>query len=273
MVQEKVTGLPLVPTIAAILLQLEKLKNYDLSHLRYISTTGQALAPKHIEQLQATFPHVRIYSMYGLTECKRVSYLVPEELSRRPTSVGKAMPNTEVFIVDEDGGRIEEAGRIGELVVRGTNVMSGYWNLLEETAKRLKPGPYPGEMVLHTGDLFKMDEEGYLYFLSRKDDVIKSAGEMVSPKEVENVLYEIEDVVEAAVIGVEDEILGRAIKAVVALRENASTTDKEIIRHCAQQLENFMVPNIVEIREELPKTPSGKISKKDLAEEAHIQKA
>jgi amino acid adenylation domain-containing protein len=267
MIKEKVTGLPLVPTIAAILLQLENLDKIDFSHLRYLSNTGQALAPSHIEQLRKKLPHVRIYSMYGLTECKRVSYLHPDELPKRPASVGKAMPNTEVFIVDESGGRVEEPGRIGELVVRGSNVMKGYWNLPEETKKKLKPSVYPGEMELHTGDLFKMDEEGFLYFVSRKDDIIKTAGEMVSPKEVENVLYEMEDIVEAAVISVDDEILGRAVKAVVALKEKATATEKHIIRHCAQRLENFMVPKYVDIRKELPKTTSGKISKKELLEE------
>jgi acyl-CoA synthetase (AMP-forming)/AMP-acid ligase II len=213
-----------VPTIASILLQLKSLDKYDFSCLRYISNTAQALPPRHIAQLLKLFPHIKIYSMYGLTECKRVSYLPPEELLKRPTSVGKAMPNTEVYIVDERGARATRPGDIGELVVRGANVMMGYWNLPEETAMTLKPGLYPGEKVLYTGDLFKMDEEGYLYFVARKDDMIKTAGEKVSPKEVENVLYDID----------------------------------------SKHLEDFMVPKYIEIREQLPKTSSGKISKKDL---------
>jgi acyl-coenzyme A synthetase/AMP-(fatty) acid ligase len=142
--------------------------------------------------------------------------------------------------------------------------MKGYWEMPEETAKRLKPGIYPGEMVLYTGDLFKMDEDGYLYFVGRKDDIIKSRGEKVSPKEIENVLYEIEGVVEAAVIGVSDEILGQAIKAFIVLKNGAAMTEKDIQKFCAKRLEDFMVPKYVEFRKELPKTSTGKIKKPSL---------
>jgi amino acid adenylation domain-containing protein len=263
-IKEKVTGFPLVPTISAILLKLQNLHKYDFSSLRYISNTAQALPPKHIEQIQKFFPHVKIYSMYGLTECKRVSYLPPEELINRPNSVGKAMPNTEVYIVDDRGERVTTPGEIGELVVRGVNVMMGYWNLPEETAMTLKPGSYPGERVLYTGDLFNKDEDGFLYFIARKDDMIKTAGEKVSPKEIENVLYGIDDVLEAGVVGVPDELLGNSIKAVVVLKKDSKLTEKSIILHCSKHLEDFMVPKHVEIREQLPKTSSGKISKKDL---------
>jgi len=263
-IKEKVTGFPLVPTIAAILLQLKNLDKLDFSNLRYITNTAQALVPKHITQLQKLFPHTKIYSMYGLTECKRVSYLPPEELSKRPTSVGIAMPNVEVYIVNEKGDKINKPEEIGELVVKGPNVMKGYWNLPEETANILKPGLFPGEKVLYTGDLFKMDSEGYLYFIARKDDIIKTSGEKVSPKEIENVLYEIDDVVEAAVIGIPDEVLGQALKAVVALKKNSKLTDKDIILYCSEHLENFMVPKYIEIRQQLPKTSSGKIRRKDL---------
>jgi acyl-CoA synthetase (AMP-forming)/AMP-acid ligase II len=202
--------------------------------------------------------------MYGLTECKRVSYLPPEELDRRPTSVGKAMPNTEVFLIDQDGMVIEKPGQVGELIVRGANVMAGYWNLPEETARVLKPGRIPGERVLRTGDLFKMDEDGFLYFVSRKDDILKISGERVSPKEIENALYEIEDILEAAVVGVDDEISGQAIKAVVVLKKGSLLTEKDIIRLCARTLENYMVPKYVEIRDKLPKSSHGKIAKKEL---------
>jgi len=265
-IKEKVTGFPLVPTIAVILLKLKNLHKYDFPSLRYITNTAQALAPKHIAKLQKPFHHTKIYSMYGLTECKRVSYLPPEELSKRPTSVGKAMPNVETHIVDENGEEITKPGEIGELVVMGANVMKGYWNLPEETANRLKPGAYPGEKILYTGDLFKMDDENYLYFVARKDDIIKTSGEMVSPKEVENILYEIEDILEAGVVGVPDEILGHAIKAVVALEKDSKLTEKDIILHCSKHLENFMVPKYVEIRQQIPKTSTGKICKKDLVQ-------
>jgi long-chain acyl-CoA synthetase len=182
MVKEKVTGFPLVPTIAAILFRMKKLAKNSFPRLRYVTNTAQALPPRYIAQLRKIFPGAKLYSMYGLTECKRVSYLPPDEIDRRPTSVGKAMPNTEAYIVDEDGKKINVPGKVGELVVRGANVMKGYWNLAEETNRVLRPGPISGEKVLYTGDLFKMDNEGFLYFISRKDEMIKLAGALVSPQ-------------------------------------------------------------------------------------------
>jgi long-chain acyl-CoA synthetase len=262
--QERVTGFPLVPTISAILLQMETLPKERFEHLRYITNTAAALPVSHIRGLQTAFPGVRIYSMYGLTECKRVSYLPPEELDRRPTSVGKGMPNEQVYLIDEAGNIITESNVVGELVVRGANVMRGYWENPEETALMLRPGPYHWEKVLHTGDLFKMDEEEFLYFVSRKDSIIKSRGEKVSPREVESMLYELPDVVEAAVVGVPDELLGEAIKAFVVLKEGSKLTDRDIETHCRKHLEDFMVPKYVEFRKSLPKTSSGKITVKGL---------
>jgi long-chain acyl-CoA synthetase len=262
--RERITAFPIVPTIAAILLRLRGLQDHDFSHLRYITNTAQALPPPLVSQLQKIFPKTRIFSMYGLTECKRVSYLPPEELVRRPDSVGKAMPNTEVYLVDESGETIRGSDITGELVVRGANVMKGYWNLPEETAKVLKPGPLPGEMVLHTGDFFRQDKEGFLYFIGRKDDIVKVAGERVSPKEVENELHEIDGVSEAAVVGVPDEILGQALKAFVVLKPGFPLTEQVIIRRLAGRLENYMVPKFIVFREELPRSQHGKISKRDL---------
>ena len=265
LIKEKVTGFPFVPTMAAILLKLKGLERYDFSNLRYITNTAQALPPQYIFKLQKIFPSTKIYSMYGLTECKRVSYLPPDELKERPTSVGIAMPNTEVFIVDGDGNKVTKAGEVGELVVRGASVMRGYWNLPEETEKVFRHGPIPGEKVLYTGDLFKMDEDGFLYFISRMDDMIKTAGERVSPKEIENVLYQIDDVNEVAVIGVNDDMLGQAIKAFITLKKDSELTVKSILKFCAKNMESFMVPKHVEILDELPKSSHGKIDKKELA--------
>lgn len=262
--RERATGFPIVPTISAILLQLEDLKNERFADLRYITNTAAALPVSHIRGLRKIFPGTKIYSMYGLTECKRVSYLPPEEIDRRPTSVGKGMPNEQVYLVDDENRVITEPGAVGELVVRGANVMKGYWELPEETSRILRPGRFPWEQVLYTGDLFRMDAEGFLYFVSRKDDIIKTRGEKVSPKEVENVIYEHPDVLEAAVIGVPDEVLGEAIKACVVLKEGAAVTKKEIIAHCMRHLEDFMVPKVVVFVQSLPKTPSGKITKKGL---------
>jgi long-chain acyl-CoA synthetase len=258
--KEKVTGFPGVPTIFAILLQLEDLKKQNFDSLRYITNTAAALPVNFIKKIRETFPKAKLYSMYGLTECKRVSYLPPDELDRRPASVGRGMPNEEVYIVSENGERLGP-GEVGELVVRGSNVMLGYWELPEETAKVLKPGLSPWERVLYTGDLFKMDEEGYLYFVGRKDDIIKCRGEKVSPKEIENILYNLEGVLETAVVGIPDEILGEAIKAFVVLKEGFNLSEKDILRHCSKNLEDFMVPKYVELVESLPRTESGKITK------------
>lgn len=264
LIAERVTGFPLVPTMLAMLLQLD-LTQYDFGCLRYVTNTGAALPIDHIARLRKLLPHVRVYSMYGLTECKRVSYLPPEEIDRRPGSVGRGMPNEEVYLVDESGNRLGP-GETGELVVRGSNVMPGYWERPEETARMLRPGPIPGERVLYTGDLFRMDEDGFLYFIGRRDDIIKSRGEKVSPKEVENVLHAHPDVVEAAVVGVPDAILGQAIRAYVVCRGGAPVAPRDLQRHCAAHLEDFMVPQVIELREALPKTSSGKINKRELAE-------
>jgi acyl-CoA synthetase (AMP-forming)/AMP-acid ligase II len=264
MVKEKVTGFPIVPAIAAMLFKLRSLKEYNLKYLRYITNTAQALPVSFIRRLQLVFPQAEIYSMYGLTECKRVSYLPPEKINKRPTSVGKAMPNTEAFIVDETGRKVNQAEQIGELVVRGANVMAGYWNLPEETELALRPGLIPGERMLYTGDLFKMDRQGFLYFVSRKDDMIKVAGALVSPREVENALYKIQDVQEAAAIGIKDDFTGQAVKAFVVLKDNSKLKENDILRLLARYLENYMVPRSVDIRKSLPKNAHGKIARKEL---------
>ncbi|MEW6417389.1 MAG: AMP-binding protein [Nitrospirota bacterium] len=263
MVKERVTGFPGVPTIFAILLRLKDINKYNLNSLRYITNTAAALPVSHIKRLRELFPKAKLYSMYGLTECKRVSYLPPDELDKRPDSVGKGMPNEEVYIVNEMGEKVG-SGEVGELVIRGANVMLGYWEMPEETRRCLKPGRYPGERVLYTRDLFRMDEEGYLYFVARKDDIIKCKGEKVSPKEIENVLYKLDGILEASVIGVPDDILGQAVKAYVVLDKGSKLSEKDILRHCSQHLENLMIPKYVEILPSLPKTMTGKISKNEL---------
>jgi amino acid adenylation domain-containing protein len=264
MTEEGVTGFPGVPTIFAILAELKSLRDYDLSRIRYVTNTAAALPVKHILMLKDFFPTARIYSMYGLTECKRCTYLPPRDLGRKPTSVGIAIPNTELWLVDESGNKVGP-NVVGQLVIRGATVMQGYWDKPEATAKKLKPGPLPGERVLYTGDYCRLDDEGYLFFVGRMDDVIKSRGEKVAPKEVEAVLYDIAGVKDAAVIGVPDEILGQAIKAVIALEQGATLTEKEIRHICQQQLESFMVPKHIELVAELPKTDTGKIKKTGLS--------
>jgi amino acid adenylation domain-containing protein len=257
---EGVTVFPGVPTMFSMIMGLNNLSQFDLRRLRMITNTAAALSERHIKDLRALFPQATLFSMYGLTECKRVTYLPPDQLDRRPTSVGRGMPNEEVWLVDEQGKRLPN-GSTGELVIRGSNVMRGYWEKPEHTARRLKPGPTPGEMVLYSGDVFRTDSEGYLYFVARKDDIIKSRGEKVSPKEVENVLYGLEGVQDAAVIGVPDDVLGQAIKAFIVLRPGSRHKEKDVLRHCHAHLESFMVPKYIAIVPELPKTDTGKIKK------------
>jgi long-chain acyl-CoA synthetase len=261
MQDERVTGFPGVPTLFAILLKMD-LSPYDLSSLRYLTNTAAALPPSHIEQLSRKFPHATLYSMYGLTETKRTLYLPPDQLDTRPGSVGIPIPGTEAWIEDEGGKRLGP-GEIGELVVRGRHVMRGYWEDPGATALRYRPGPLPGERLCYTGDLFRMDNEGYFYFIGRKDDIIKSRGEKVAPKEVENVLYALPGVAEVAVIGVPDPVLGEAIKAFLVL-DDAELTESEVLAHCRAHLEDFMMPQSIEFRSSLPKTSSGKIKKTDL---------
>lgn len=260
---ERVTVLPIVPTIAAVLLQMD-LSKYDLSSLRTLTNAAAPLPVDHLVRLCKALPGVRFFSMYGQTECTRVCYLPPRDALRRPDSVGVAIPGTQAYVVDEHG-RKAPPGQVGELVVRGPHVMQGYWNLPEETARKLRPctlpDATPGERVLHSGDLFRTDDDGYLYFVSRNDDLIKSRGEKVSPREVESAICSIEAVAESAVMGVPDEVLGQAVKAFVVLRPGASLTPAQVKLECRLRLEEFMVPQHVELIEALPRNDSGKVDK------------
>lgn len=264
MEREAVTVFPGVPTMFSMVMNIDAAARPPLPALRMITNTAAALSEEHVRRLRASFPGAQLFSMYGLTECKRVTYLPPAELDRRPTSVGRGMPNEEVYLVDDAGRRLPN-GSIGQLVVRGSHVMRGYWRKPAESAQRLRPGPLPGENILYTGDIFRTDAEGYLYFVARSDDIIKSRGEKVSPKEVENALYGLDGVVEAAVIGVPDELLGEAVKAWVVLKDGYRYTEREVIKHCQTRLENFMAPKHVVFMSSLPKTHNGKIDKMQLA--------
>jgi amino acid adenylation domain-containing protein len=259
--KEQVTGFPAVPSIFSRLLPMD-LSAYNLSSLRYLTNTAAALPASHIKAIRAKFPTATLFSMYGLTETKRTLYLPPEQLEKRPESVGIAIPGTEVWIEDEEGQRLG-VGEVGELVVRGRHVMRGYWNAPEQTARRFRYN-HTGDRICYTGDLFRMDQDGYLYFVARKDDIIKSRGEKVAPKEVENVLYDLPGVREAAVIGIPDPVWGQVVKAFIVLEDECQLTEADIFRHCREHLEDFMVPQIVEFRTELPKTSTGKIQKKSL---------
>jgi amino acid adenylation domain-containing protein len=260
---ERITALPGVPTLFHVLIGLRGLAERPLPALRFLTNTGQALPVATIDALRRTFPGVAIYSMYGLTECKRVSYLPPDQLAARPTSVGRAIPGTEAWVDDGRGG-VAAPGVVGELLVRGGHVMQGYWNAPEATAERLRPGRWPWERVLATGDLFRADEDGYLYFVGRRDDLIKSRGEKVVPREVEDVLHGADGVAEAAVVGVPDERLGQAVVAHVS----GIVADAAALRaFCAAHLESHMVPARIVLHDgALPRTPNGKVDRRALAE-------
>ncbi|MCC5977981.1 MAG: acyl--CoA ligase [Salinarimonas sp.] len=258
--RERVTGLPLVPTMAAMILQMKSLEPGFLPDLRYVTNTAAALPPSHIAGLRALLPGVALFSMYGLTECKRCTWLPPENLDAKPGSVGIAIPGTQAFVVDDEGNPLP-AGSVGELAIAGPHVMLGYWDNPEASAAALRPGPKPGERILMTGDLFRADEDGYLYFVGRKDDIIKSRGEKVPPKEVEAVLHACPGVAEAVVFGTPDPVLGQAVTALV-VRADPALKERDVIRHCARNLEDFMVPKSIVFSSTLPRTDTGKISRR-----------
>ena len=254
--EEGATGFPMVPAMAALLGGMKDLEPGFLPKLRYVTSAAAALPPALSGQLQALLPETKIVVMYGQTECLRVSFLPADELAGRPTSVGVAIPGTRAYVVDETG-EPAEPGTIGELVVEGPHVMGGYWGDDRSSQAALEVTKHGRR--LRTGHLFHVDAEGFLHFVSRKDDIIKTRGEKVSPQEVERVLYALPGIREAAVAGIDDPIFGQVVRAYVALEPGAGLSEKDIIRHCAGQLEDYMVPKSVEFRDALPKTTTGKI--------------
>jgi len=259
MAEEKATGFAGVPTILALLLQME-LSRYDLSHLRFVSSIGAALPLSTIRQIRQKLPKTLIFSTYGLAEASYSLGLDPMQIDRRPTSVGKPLPGMRAWVAGEDGQPLGP-NQTGELVVGGDHVRSGYWNDPTASARRFRPGAAPGESICLTGDQFRMDEEGYFHFVSRSDEIIKSGAKKVVPSEIENALYSLPGVLEAAAVGVSDPLLGQVIKAFVVPAAHARDVLKveDILRHCRQSLEEFKVPRQIEITDSLPKTSSGKI--------------
>jgi acyl-coenzyme A synthetase/AMP-(fatty) acid ligase len=189
--------------------------------------------------------------------------LEPELNDVKPNSVGKAIPGTEVFLLSPEGNRVGP-GEIGILHVRGPHVMAGYWNNEELSNKMLKTGSIPGERILCAHDLFKMDDEGFLYFMGRNDDIIKTRGEKVSPVEVENIIYKIDGIKEVAVIGIPDVILGESIVAFITVYDKVTLLEREILKECMANLEPFMVPQKIILLPEMPKSSNGKIDKAEL---------
>lgn len=255
------TGFAGVPSTYQILLRMTDIKNSKLPSLRYITQAGGKLAEVFIKELVYILEGVDIFIMYGQTEATaRLSYLPPNLINIKANSIGKGIPGTELKVVNKEGEDVKK-DEIGEVVAKGGNIMKGYFKDEEETRKVIKNG------YLYTGDLAKVDEEGYIYIVSREKNIIKSGGNRVSPKEIEDIIVRIPQVVECAVIGVEDDILGEAIKAFVVLTEDNSLIDcKYIIDFASKQLPSYKTPKYVEFVRELPKNSSGKILLKKLKE-------
>ena len=270
--EEKITGLAAVPPLWIQLAQLNWPKDIPL---RYITNSGGAMPGATLDLLRSALPNTAVFLMYGLTEAFRSTFLPPEEVDTRPDSIGKAIPNAEVLVVREDGSACAP-GEPGELVHRGPLVSMGYWNDKEKTAERFKPAPCrePGltipELAVWSGDTVRMDEEGFLYFIGRRDEMIKTSGYRVSPTEVEEVVYGTELVGEVAAVGVPHPVLGHAIVLIATPRPGLRPDDDALLAACKTHLPAFMLPSRIEYREgSLPRNPNGKIDRKHLAQELH----
>jgi long-chain acyl-CoA synthetase len=259
----KPTVFPGVPTIYAMMIAANKKSGLSFDCIKKVTNTAAALPAEFVPDLKKIFPGALIFKMYGLTECKRVCYLEPELVDLKPNSVGKAIPGTEIFLLSPQGEPVP-AGEQGILHIRGPHVMLGYWHKEELSKEMLREGKLPGERILCSNDWFTMDEEGFLYFLGRTDDIIKTRGEKVSPAEVENVIYKIPGIREVAVIGVPDEIMGEAIIAFVTTHGNQQIGEKDVQRECMSRLELFMIPQHIIFLNEMPKSSNSKIDKKEL---------
>jgi acyl-CoA ligase (AMP-forming) (exosortase A-associated) len=259
--RHRVTGLTCVPPLWIALADLPWPVEATGS-LRYFANTGGRMPRATLDRLRAIFPAAQPFLMYGLTEAFRSTYLDPAEVDRRPDSIGKAIPGAEILVVREDGS-LCEPGEEGELVHRGALVSLGYWNDPERTAERFKPAPARDgalctpEMAVWSGDVVRADEEGFLYFVSRKDEMIKTSGYRVSPTEIEEAVYDTGLVRDAVALGVEDDRIGQHIALVVS-----GDVDPDVLRATlARQLPTYMVPRLVSVRDELPRSPNGKFDR------------
>ncbi|MBT2990451.1 MAG: acyl--CoA ligase [Candidatus Thiodiazotropha sp. (ex Ctena orbiculata)] len=255
MAAEAVSGFSGVPSTFALLLSRVNLEDYDLSKLRYITQAGGAMAPALADRLATALPHTELFIMYGQTEASaRLTYLPPSMLDKKRGSIGKAIANTTIEVRNK-AGEIAAPGETGEICAHGDNIMQGYWKDEEKTDQVLKDG------WLYTGDLAHTDSDGYLYIDGRSSDMIKSGANRISPKEIEEVIQEIADVQEVAVVGSPDELLGEVIKAYVVPKKGSDLKQMTIQHHCKNNLAIYKIPKSIEFIEELPKTASGKIQK------------
>ena len=268
----KVTGLTAVPPLWIQLSQLEW-PTTIADHLRYVANTGGRMPLETLKTLRARLPRTKPYLMYGLTEAFRSTYLPPEELDRRPDSIGKAIPNAEILVLREDGTQCAP-DEPGELVHRGPLVALGYWNDAEKTAERFKPlpGREPGlvlpEIAVFSGDTVRMDAEGFIYFVGRRDEMIKTSGYRVSPTEVEEILYGTKLVGEVAAFGIPHPVLGQAIVVVATPVPGGDVDSAVLSAECRKCLPAFMLPAMIDVRAgPLPRNPNGKIDRKLLSSE------
>lgn len=264
--KERITGLAAVP---ALWMQLARQPWPKALALRYITNSGGTMPQATLQKLRVMLPDTDVYLMYGLTEAFRSTYLPPSELDVRPNSIGKAIPNAEVMVLRSDGARCA-ANEPGELVHRGVLVSLGYWNDPEKTRERFRPVPTSiaglplPEMAVWSGDMVKMDEEGFLYFIGRDDDMIKVSGFRISPTEVEEVISSVDTVIEVAAVGVPHPLLGQAIVAVV-YTDSELLESQILLRECQRRLPGYMVPTHIDIRRDgLPRNPNGKFDRKFL---------
>jgi long-chain acyl-CoA synthetase len=235
------------------------LKEMDVPKLRYVQQAGGHLAPGFVRELQQALPHARIYVMYGQTEATaRLSYLPPECLNDKLGSVGKGIPGVTLRVLNEAGKEVLP-GEIGEIVAEGANITRGYWHSPEDTAACFRDGK------LHTGDLATVDDEGFIFIVDRAKDFLKCGGKRVSCRQIEEKLLQFASLVEVAVIGIPDEILGEAVKAVVVARTPASPTLKEdLFSFCKEHFPHQLVPRAIVLRDALPKNSAGKVLKQEL---------
>ena len=255
MQQHAVTGLAGVPSTFAFLLHRSPVASMRFPSLRYVTQAGGPMAPAHIREWRAAVPGVPFYVMYGATEASaRLAYLAPDELDRRAGSVGRAIPNVELCVVTEDG-REAKPGEVGELVARGSNISSGYWNDPEATKQAFGPQGY------RTGDLAYADPEGFLYLVGRRADMLKVGAHRVGAKEIEDVVSEHPSVHEVAVIGEPHTLLGEVPVAVVTAR-NGQVDVAGVLALCRSRLADYKVPARIVVRDELPKSGAGKIDKR-----------
>jgi len=257
----RVTVLAAVPPLWLRLLPVTEFREASLPDLRVLTNAGGRLPTDAVRALRHAQPAARLFLMYGLTEALRSTYLPPEEVDSRPDSIGRAIPGAEVYVLREDG-TAAAAGEVGELVQRGPTVALGYWKDPELTARVFRPNPLrpPGapdaERVVFSGDLVRRDADGFLYFVSRKDRIIKTMGYRVGPDEVVNVLYGSGEVAEAAVAGEPDDLWGERIVAYVVLTDAGSL--ERLQAYCSRELPRYLQPARIEVRPALPVLPNGK---------------